>query len=62
MNAKNSKLKNISQKIADVFDLQKKLKEFEQKAKPTLTGNGLKVSLKDFNDLKNLSLQSQRRI
>lgn len=56
VNAKNSKLKNISQKIADVFDLQKKLKEFEQKAKPTLTGNGLKVSLKDFNDLKKLVL------
>lgn len=56
VNAKNSKLKNISQKIAEVFDLKEKLKEFEQKAKPTLTGNGLKVSLKDFNDLKKLVL------
>ena len=35
-----------------MFLISKKLKEFEQKAKPTLTGNGLKVSLKDFNDLK----------
>ena len=56
VNDKNSKLKNISQKITDVFVLQKNLKDFEQKAKPTLTGNGLKVSLKDFNDLKKLVL------
>ena len=56
VNEKHSKLKNISQKISDVFVLSKKLKEFEQSAKPTVTGNGLKVSLKDFNDLKKLVL------